>query len=94
MQPATASQLQNDIISALSHLIDLINNGNQSTTPNSGSSTLPDIDVPHVFQPNGGNNPGPFTFNFSVPGLTAPNLHHGGPPPDHDANPDVTAVLQ
>jgi hypothetical protein len=53
-------------------LIDLINNGNQSTTPNSGSSTLPDIDVPHVFQPNGGNNPGPFTFNFVVPGLTAP----------------------
>jgi len=94
VQPATASQLQNDIISALSHLIDLINNGNQSTTPNSGSSTLPDIDVPHVFQPNGGNNPGPFTFNFVVPGLTAPNLHHGGPPPDHDANPDVTAVLQ
>jgi len=40
------------------------------------------------------NNPGPFTFNFVVPGLTAPNLHHGGPPPDHDANPDVTAVLQ
>ena len=72
VQPATASQLQNDIISALSHLIDLINNGNQSTTPNSGSSTLPDIDVPHVFQPNGGNNPGPFTFNFVVPGLTAP----------------------
>jgi hypothetical protein len=33
---------------------------------------LPDIDVPHLIQPNGGNNPGPFTFINSVPGLTAP----------------------
>jgi hypothetical protein len=70
VQPAT--NFQNDVINGLSHLIDLINN-NQSTTPNFGSPTLPDIDVPHLIQLNGGNNPGPFPFkNFSIPGLTAP----------------------
>ena len=70
VQPAT--NFQNDVINGLSHLIDLINN-NQSTTPNFGSPTLPDIDVPHLIQLNGGNNPGPFPLNnFSIPGLTAP----------------------
>ena len=71
VQPAT--NFQNDVINSLSHLIDLINN-NQSTTPNFGSPTLPDIDVPHLIQPNGGNNTGPFTFIILLPGLTAPTF--------------------
>ena len=74
---ATALQLdqQMSLINDLFRVLQLINNGNQTTTPNSGSSTLPDIDVPHVFQPNnGGGNFGPFTFNFSIPGLTVPTV--------------------
>jgi hypothetical protein len=71
VQPAT--NFQNDVINGLSHLIDLINS-NQSTTPNFGSPTLPDIDIPHLIQLNGGNNPGPFTFINLVPGLTAPTF--------------------
>ncbi len=76
VQPATASQLQNEmlIINDLFRVLQQINNPSPSTTPGGGSSTLPDIDVPHVIQPNGGNNTGPFTFNFFVPGLTVPTI--------------------
>ncbi len=73
VQPATAAQLQNDIINDLFRVVQLNNAAQSTTTPSSGSSTLPDIDVPHVFQPPEGN-PGPFTFILSVPGLNVPTV--------------------
>jgi hypothetical protein len=51
VQPATAAQLQNPIINDLFRVLQLIN-ANQTTTPSSGSSTLPDIDVPYCTSPS------------------------------------------